>query len=418
MITAVPVSIAALLLAVEAPWFVGHLLEVGPKLHGAAVVAIRIASVALLARVLGNVVNTPQLVRLRWDLYVLIGNGTAILQIALIPLVVLAGHGVVAATVVIAVVAVLALVLHAVAAVRLQPATRRPTPRRSLVRPLVRYGGALVVGNAVGIVLGNAERFLLAASHPIRTVGYYSVAANLAALLAVMPIAITQPLLPAFSRLFAVDRKDQVGQLYRRALTAVLAVVLPAAVLLTAAGRPLLDVWVGSDFASAAIGPLRVLCLGLVANALALVPYNLLLGANESRTVARCHLLELPLYPLYAFVLVDRWGVLGAAMVWCIRVVVGTAILFVAASRKVDGLTRLRDTFRLFLAPAAVLAVPLAAELLRPDGLVAGIVALPAIAAFAWLVRRHVLAPGEFAEVWAMLAALPVLRRRGAPPRE
>ena len=100
------VTVVPALIATAALWVVAgnvsHLLNLPPALHGRATVALRLVAVAGVARIAGNVLNTPQLARLRWRTFVLVNSGTAVAQVALMPLVLLIWPNVIAAAALIA----------------------------------------------------------------------------------------------------------------------------------------------------------------------------------------------------------------------------------------------------------------------------------------------------------------------------
>jgi len=403
-ITLVPSTIVAAIIWLTAPAIAHRVLHLQPNLLGSGALALRLGSVALVARILASVLNTPELVRLRWDLYVLVTNGSGVAQVVVVPIVVAFGAGVGGAVGVIAVAAVAATVLHFIVGAKLAPALRRPSVRPDLARPLIRFGGGLVVANVLGLVLGSGERLILAATYPIRAMAHYSVAANLSQVIAVVPIAICQPLLPAFSRLAAGSDTGQASQLYRRALTSILVGILPIAVVLAVIGKPFLSLWAGGEYGQASVTPLRILLIGVVVNACAFVPYNFLLGHGASRAIVRCHLLELPLYPLYAFALIARFGATGAALVWTLRLVLVSGVLFLAAARRGGAGAAELKRVGAGLAPAvAVLLLPLAVESLVGGVAVTIATLVVTLPAYAWLAWGRALGEADRTQILALV---------------
>ena len=397
LLTFVPSAAAGAALWFAAPFIADHVFHVTGSLRVPALVAFRLAAIALVCRVLANVLNTPALVRLRWDLFTMITAGSAVVQIILIPIVVKLGGGIEGATGTITGMALVAVLLNLVVALALQREMRSPTIDRAMISPLLRYGSALLVGNILGLLLGNAERFILAADHSVQAVGYYSVAASLATVIAVLPVAIVQPLLPAFSRMNSLEDSAQVALLYRRSIKYIVAATVPIAVVLWSAGHDILRIWAGPTYASASLGALRVLSIGLIVNAAALVPYNLLLATGAARTIARCHLLEVPFYAAYAFVLVSKEGVIGAAAVWTIRSVLGTALIFGAARRRTS-IGFLRQLWPVVL-PALGLAIPAALSSGGAPRAVIYPVLVVALVGYLALIWRFVLDASEHAEL-------------------
>ena len=92
-------------------------------------------AVAGVARIAGNVLNTPQLARLRWRTFVLVNSGTAVAQVALMPIVLLIWPNVIAAAALIAVTSLIAAAGQFTFSRRVQP---KLLPPRMRARP---HGG-------------------------------------------------------------------------------------------------------------------------------------------------------------------------------------------------------------------------------------------------------------------------------------
>jgi O-antigen/teichoic acid export membrane protein len=172
--------------------------------------------------------------------------------------------------------------------------------------------------------------------------------------------------------------------------------VLPAALLVTLAARPLLTVWLGADFAVHAAPVLRLLGVGVLFLCLDTVPTGLLDAVGHPEANAKLALISLILYlPLLAG-LIAVLGIEGAALAWTLRV---TASFFV----------RLRLCRRHYdaLAPTLTRLLPaLAASLLAlAIGLYSWPASLAAVLLVAAVTWRHALDAGERAYIRARLAA-------------
>ena len=95
--------------------------------------------------------------------------------------------------------------------------------------------------------------------------------------------------------------------------------------------KEVLELWLGSDFATESSVPLQILALGVLVSSLALIPYTLLQGIGRPDITAKFHLLELPIYLAIAWLLITHWGITGAATAWTLRVALDALLLFVAA---------------------------------------------------------------------------------------
>jgi O-antigen/teichoic acid export membrane protein len=333
LIALVPATLAALTLTFLAEPVVVRLLRVPAHLHNEAILALRVTAVAFVARTAASVLNTPQLVRLRMDLSAYINAGTLTLQNLLIPIALMLRGDLVTVVSVIAGFAIAAASLHMVVSRRLQPLLFRPRIDAALVGPLARFGGGLVISTLAAMVLLNAEKVLLARLASVTALAHYSIAFSLSSLLTVVPGAISQSLLPAFSRMQSSREHERLRQLYARALRGNLLWIAPAALLLCAVAKPLLTMWAGPEYSQQSALPFYILVCGVFFNVMATVPYTLLIAYGRSDLVARVHLLELVPYITCAFVLTYSFGATGAAIAYSARLIVDAMLFFFAARR-------------------------------------------------------------------------------------
>lgn len=221
-------------------------------------------------------------------------------------------------------------VASAVAVRRVVPGFRwRVAPRWAALRPLLSYGGWISVSNVLSPLLAYLERFVLAALAGVAAVGYYTAPAEMLNRLLIIPGALSAALFPAVSADTGADQERLLGRPSRFLLLALAPFV--AALIVSAA--PLLEVWLGRDYAARSTGAFVILAVGVLINGMAHIPYTYLLGRGRPDIPAGFHLLELPLFVVAAWLLVDRLGVAGAALAWTLRVTVDAALLTGAVTR-------------------------------------------------------------------------------------
>ncbi|HYP26520.1 MAG TPA: flippase [Blastocatellia bacterium] len=329
-----PSAMAALTLAVSAPWLAEHALRLPDHLHPAAVSALRVAALGFVARAVSGVLNTPQLVRLRIDLYTLINSGSAVVQVALVPVVLALGGGLVGAVTVGAAVAASTLFVHLSVSRKLLQALVRPRFDAKAMRSLLSFGGALIVSALVAIALMNAEKLFLTRFASVTSLAYYSVAFTVANLLLVLPAAMGQSLLPAFTRLHEQGDREGLQRLYTRALRANLLWAVPLATVVCVLAKPFFTVWAGPEFGRESTVPLYILAAGILFNVMAYIPCNLLLSMGRANLVARIHVAELAPYVLVAALSTYWFGAAGAALAWSLRVIADAALMFTEVNRK------------------------------------------------------------------------------------
>ena len=393
----IPSTVIALLLWFLAGNIVSGFLRLDGALAHEATVSLRIASVGFFARAIGGIFNTPQLVRMRWDLNVAITSGGATVQVVIVPIVLALGGGLVDAVLASTAVAIATTVLHVAVSSRLQPMLWPPSSDPSLVRPLVRYGGLMVMSHGTFLLLTSIDRFVIARLDSITDVAYYSVAAAAAAVLNVMPYAVAQPLLPGFSVLLANDQRHQARAMYVTLLRIMALTLTPAVAVLFVVARPFFEVWAGPAYAEHSTVPFLILVVGVAANAFGTVPGNALMAADRVGVIARYHVVQLVPYLAVTVLLVAAFGPVGAAAAWAGRAIV-TAALYFRASRAVIPADDASEHRRIapYVTAAVLLTIPAATiHVVSPPLLVGAAVMAIVLGLYAVFVWNRLLAPGE-----------------------
>jgi len=241
-------------------------------------------------------------------------------------------------------------------AVRLQPALLHPRFDWTVLRKLLTFGGALTVAGLAVIPLTTAERFFLAHNHSTTDVAYFAVAVNLATTVQVLPEQLTAPFLPALTRLHEAGQRQELRDLYRKSLSGLFLLVTPLTVLLAFVARPFLSLWAGPQYGVHSTLPFLIVIAGVWIDCLAWLPVSYLLSAGRTKLLAYIKLGELAPYLVAAWVLTDRFGVIGAACAWSVGCVLDSVLLF-AAVRQVATLPwlPLSDRRRRSLAAPVVL---------------------------------------------------------------
>lgn len=267
-------------------------------------------------------------------------------------------------------------------------------PRLALVGPLVRMGGWMSASGILTQALLYADRFLIGALLTLSAVAFYATPLDLVMRMWILPVAVTQALLPAMASAYITHAVATSGLLRRGALMTLVA-VLPACLLLVAAGPWLLRLWLGAEFGEGGGRVLQILAVGVFFSCAAFAPGALLDAIGRPDVNAKWQLAQAALFlPLSALLLL-RFGIEGAAAAW-------------AARCAADVAGRLWFVARLY--PAAAEAARALALPLLVGG--AGLVAMLAVQAMWLLLGLGALALAAFAA--AAIMALSTADRRNA----
>jgi O-antigen/teichoic acid export membrane protein len=218
------------------------------------------------------------------------------------------------------------------------------------------------------------ERFLLAALAGVAAVAYYTAPSEAALRLLIVPGALAAALFPALSASWAAGGTTGGAaheRLLGRPVRFLLLTLAPVVTAIVVCAGPLLELWLGAEYAARSTAALAILALGVLTNGLAHLPYAYLLGRGRPDIPAKFHLLELPGYVLVAWLLIQRYGVTGAALAWTLRVSVD-AVLLVLGVWRVDRVSPLHffgaRGGRAVAAVVALGAAGMAAYALAPGG--------------------------------------------------
>ena len=331
---AVTVGGVATAMALAAHSILVSLLRIDRSLLDVGTVALRIGCAIFVIQSVAAVVNTPQVVRLKWRQLTILTTAVNLLSTAAAPVALAAfGGGITTVAAVNLVASVLMMTGNLALAVRFQPALRRPRFDKAIGRKLLAYGWALTVAGLAIVPLATAERFFLAHNHSTTAVAYLAVASNLANVLQVLPEQLTAPLLPGLSRLEATGKLEDLRVLYRKGLSGLFLLVTPAAVMLALVARPFLSLWAGPQYGAHSMAPFLVILAGVWFDCLAWMPMSVLLSAGRTRLIAGIRGAELVPYLAAAWILTERFGVMGAAVVWSAGCALDSVLLFGAARR-------------------------------------------------------------------------------------
>jgi O-antigen/teichoic acid export membrane protein len=257
--------------------------------------------------------------------------------------------------------------------------------------PLLRYGGWTTLTNVVSPMMVFLDRFLIGALLPIAAVTHYVTPYEAITKMTVIPSAILAAMFPAFAATFASDR-ERMGQLYDRALRAVVIVTFPVLLVAIALAPEGMRLWMGLSLPPVSTTVLQVLAIGIFINSIAQAPFAALQGAGRPDLIAKLHLLELPVYVGAIWLLIHTLGLIGVAIAWTLRVTID-AVALLLVTRGTLKLPLLPEragvwTIALMLTALGAAAVPSALLIRVVLVLVVGVL-------FATLAWRHLLTSPE-----------------------
>jgi O-antigen/teichoic acid export membrane protein len=350
-------SFMALALFFAVPWVVGRFLNVPEALQQEAITAFQLLAAAaplvVLNAALWGVLSAWQrfrianLVNIPLSTFYYLG-----------PLLVLFfWNSLVGVMLALLLVRLLSGITYAIIAHRDVPGLGLRDARFGLMRPLLRQGFWMSLSGALTQLLLYADRFIIGALLTLSAVAFYATPLDLIMRLWILPVAVAQTLLPAIASSYR-DLPQQTALLVRRGALVVLALSLPASLILIPGAELFLQLWLGEAFATSGGQVLRILGFGIFFSCLAFIPGVLLEAIGRPDVTAKLSVaLAMIFLPLSAALL--PWlGIEGAALAWAARCVVDCLGRFWAAARLYPAA---RETMRDLLRPILPAVLGLAA---------------------------------------------------------
>ena len=225
------------------------------------------------------------------------------------------------------------LFVHFALCLYVAPALRhRIALQRRLIAPLLQLGSWMTASNILGPLLEYVDRFLIGSLISMTAVAYYTTPYEVITKVRLMPGALVGVLFPAFAATFVSD-KSRTDRMFHVGVKGLFLALFPVTLLTVTLAHEGLAAWLGPQFAANSTRVLQWLAIGVLLNCLAQVPFALIQGVGRPDLTAKLHLVELPIYAVTLWLLVGRYGIIGAAVAWVLRVAVDTTCLFAIAHR-------------------------------------------------------------------------------------
>jgi O-antigen/teichoic acid export membrane protein len=203
----------------------------------------------------------------------------------------------------------------------------------SMLRPLLAFGGWMSVSNVVSPMLVYLDRFMLGALAGLAAVGYYTAPFDGVVRMLIVPASLVNALFPSVSGMHATGDTAGIKRVFAKAVRNMTLVLSVPALVLLFFGPMLLRYWLGDAYAEQGGTAVRVLAFGVLMNSLAHIPSSFIVAMSRPDINAKFHMLELAAHLPIAWLLINQFGVTGAAIAWTIRVTFDAALLFTGISR-------------------------------------------------------------------------------------
>lgn len=210
---------------------------------------------------------------------------------------------------------------------RLERGPAPPRFDRATARSLLSYGGWVSVSGIISPLLATLDQIVVGSVLNVARVTYYSVPMTFVTRSQIVAVALMRTLFPALSRAEPEAARELAGRAASTLAYGYGALCVPAIFV-----APIFfSLWLGSSFAAQASPVAAILLMGVWVNGLAMVPFNLLQAQGRPHLTAIFHAAEAVPFVGLLLLLTSRFGLVGAAVGWTLRVMVDAVLLYRAA---------------------------------------------------------------------------------------
>ncbi len=195
------------------------------------------------------------------------------------------------------------------------------------MRRLFGYGAWVSVSSLVTPILDGVDQMIIGTVLGAVSVAHYAIPMNLSMRSQIVAGALARSVFPRLSRVSAAEAiilmEDSIVTLAYG-----FGMIIGPAIWLSGI---FLRLWVGPDIARYSTPVAEILLLGAWVNGLAFIPYSMLQGQGRPRVTALIHTCQVGPFILVLWLLLQRFGLIGAAIAWTGRVLADCILMMVYA---------------------------------------------------------------------------------------
>lgn len=202
------------------------------------------------------------------------------------------------------------------------------------IKSLSSFGSWMTLSNVISPILTSIDRYFISGILGAAVVAYYTVPYEMIVRILIIPGSIGVTLFPRLSTMFGDDARIA-HRLVSKSIRITALMLVPICLMFGFLYVPGVSLWLGKDFAAKSYWVAILLSAGALANGLSYVLYTAVQAKNGSKATGIMHLSELVAYLPILLIFIKNWGIVGAAIAWCVRATAdGIILLLIYATGK------------------------------------------------------------------------------------
>jgi O-antigen/teichoic acid export membrane protein len=185
------------------------------------------------------------------------------------------------------------------------------------IKSLMNFGVWVTISGLISPLMVYGDRFFVAANVGAESLPLYAIPQEGLQRLLIIPTALTVALLP---RMIQIKNNTKLKEVYNKNLLRIAIVMIVVLLIASYFAPKIISIWISEEFSNQSALIVIVICIGLWFNSLAQMSITLIHSIGKPKLAAITHLIELPIYIAVVILLAGKFGILGAAIAWSLRV--------------------------------------------------------------------------------------------------
>lgn len=192
-------------------------------------------------------------------------------------------------------------------------------------------GAWITLTNIISPLMGYLDRFVILAMLGPKAVAYYVTPQEIVTKLWIIPGAVTSAVFPVFSQ-HTTDNQANI-KFFARSLWLILISLLPIVTILYLYSHEIMSLWISEDFAVVSAPIIKIMIIGIFINCFSHVPFTYLQATGNANLTAIIQVIQLPVFIGALYFSLSKFGLIGAAYAFSIRILCDAILMFTAAFR-------------------------------------------------------------------------------------
>jgi O-antigen/teichoic acid export membrane protein len=195
-------------------------------------------------------------------------------------------------------------------------------------KSLLKFGLWISLANIIGPLVLYSDKFLIGTMISAVAITYYATPFEMITKLLVISSALVTVLFPIFSASF-ISNPELSKKIFVRAVKYIFIIVYPLVLVIIIFANEIMSLWLGQEFAIHSYRILQYLAIGILLNSLSLIPNIFFQGTGKPHIPALLNIVQLPFYMVMMWLMINKWGIIGAAITYMLMAMVDATAMYV-----------------------------------------------------------------------------------------